>query len=183
MADLLSTSVSGLLAFEQALDVTSNNISNVDTPGYDVETANFTEEPGQQTGSGYIGSGVDVSSITRAYDAYLAAQVNSTQSGYSSSNTLSTQAAQIDNMLSDSSTGLTATLQSFVNALQTAATTPSSTAAREALLSSGQALAQQIQTYRTQLSQYGSQLESQLSGDVSSVNTSRCKLPPRVTTR
>ncbi len=171
MADLLSTSVSGLLAFEQALDVTSNNISNVDTPGYDVETANFNEEPGQQTGSGYIGSGVDISSITRAYDAYLAAQVNSTNSSYSSSNTLSTQAAQVDNMLSDSSTGLTASLQSFVNALQTVASTPTSTAARQALLSSGQALAQQIQTYNSQLNQYSGQLESQLSGDVAQVNT------------
>ena len=171
MADLLSTSVSGLLAFQQALDVTSNNISNAETPGYDVETANFSEEPGQQTGSGYIGSGVDISSVTRAYDEYLAEQVNSTQSSYSSANTLSTQASQVDDMLSDSSTGLTATLQSFVNALQTAAATPTSTAAGQALLSSGQALAQQIQTYSTQLSQYSSQLESQLSGDVTEVNT------------
>jgi len=171
MADLLSTSVSGLLAFQQALDVTSNNISNADTPGYDVETTNFQEEPGQETGAGYVGSGVDVQSITRAYDAYLAQQVNSTQSSYSSSNTLATQAAQVDNMLSDSSTGLTATLQSFVNALQTAATTPSSTAARQALLSAGQALAQQIQTYSSQLSQDSSQVESQLSSDVNEVNT------------
>jgi len=171
MADLLSTSVSGLLAFQQALDVTSNNIANADTPGYDVETTNFQEEPGQETGAGYIGSGVEVSSVSRAYDAYLAQQVNSTQSSYSSSNTLATQAAQVDNMLSDSSTGLTATLQSFVNALQTAATTPTSTAARQALLSSGQALAQQIQTYNSQLSQYGSQLETQLSGDVTEINT------------
>jgi len=171
MADLLSTSVSGLLAFQQALDVTSNNIANVDTPGYDVETTNFTEEPGQSTGAGYIGSGVDVSSITRAYDAYLAEQVNSTQSSYSSSNTLATQAAQVDNLLSASSTGLTATLQSFVNALQTAATTPTSTAARQALLSSGQALAQQIQTYDSQLSQYSSQLETQVGSDVTEINT------------
>ncbi|MHB8813011.1 MAG: flagellar hook-associated protein FlgK [Steroidobacteraceae bacterium] len=80
-------------------------------------------------------------------------------------------AGQVDNMLSASGTGLTATLQSFVNALQTLATTPTSTAARQALLSSGQALAQQIQTYDSQLSQYGSQLESQLSGDVTEINT------------
>ncbi|MGH8199504.1 MAG: flagellar hook-associated protein FlgK [Steroidobacteraceae bacterium] len=171
MADLLSTSVSGLLAFQQALDVTSNNIANADTPGYDVETTNFQEEPGQETGAGYVGSGVDVQNISRAYDAYLAAQVNSTQSSYSSSNTLATQAGQVDNLLSDSSTGLTATLQSFVNALQMAATTPTSTAARQALLSSGQALAQQIQTYNSQLSQYGSQLETQLSGDVTQINS------------
>jgi flagellar hook-associated protein 1 len=171
MADLLSTSVSGLLAFQQALDVTSNNIANANTPGYDVETANFQEQQGQQTGSGYVGSGVDVSSITRAYDTYLAQQVNATQSSYSSSNTLATQAAQVDNMLSDSSTGLTATLQSFVNALQTVASTPTSTAARQALLSQGQALAQQVQNYDSQLSQYGSQLETQLSGDVTEINT------------
>ncbi len=171
MADLLSTSVSGLLAFQQALDVTSNNISNVDTPGYDVETANFTEQQGQDTGAGYVGSGVDVSSITRAYDQYLAEQVNSTQSSYSSSNTLATQAAQVDDMLSDSSTGLTATLQSFVDSLQTLATTPTSTSAQQAVLSQGQALAQQIQSYDSQLSQYSSQLESQLSSDVSQVNS------------
>ena len=45
MSDILSTSVSGLLAFQRALDVTSNNISNVATPGYSVENANFTPQP------------------------------------------------------------------------------------------------------------------------------------------
>ena len=49
MADLLSTSVSGLLAFQQALDVTSNNIANASTPGYSVENANLKELPGQNT--------------------------------------------------------------------------------------------------------------------------------------
>ena len=171
MADLLSTSVSGLLAFQQALDVTSNNISNVDTPGYNVETANFTEQPGQETGAGYVGSGVDVSSISRAYNQYLAAEVNATQSSYSSSNALATQASQVDDMLSDSTTGLTATLQSFVNSLQTLATTPTSTSSQQAVLSQGQALAQQIQSYDSQLSQYSSQLESQLGSDVSQVNS------------
>ncbi len=123
MADILSTSVTGLLAFQQALDVTSNNVSNVSTPGYSVETINLTEAPGQNIGGSYIGGGVEVSSITRAYDELLAQQVRSSQASYSSFNTLATQAGQVDNMLSDSSTGLTATLQSFVNALQTVAST------------------------------------------------------------
>src|SRR5215469_9359256 len=171
MADLLSTSVSGLLAFQQALDVTSNNIANASTPGYSVETANLTEAPGQSTGIGFIGSGVDVQSITRSYNEYLAQQVRSSQAGYSSSNTLATQAAQIDNMLSDSSTGLTATLQSFVNSLQTVASTPTSTAARQALLNQAQALAQQLTSYDSQISQFGSQLETQVSNDVAEVNS------------
>jgi flagellar hook-associated protein 1 FlgK len=171
MADLLSTSVSGLLAFQQALDVTSNNISNAATPGYSVETANFTEAPGQSTGIGFVGSGVDVQSITRNYNEYLAQQVRNSQASYSSSNTLATQAGQVDSMLSDSSTGLTATLQSFVNSLQAVASTPSSTSARQALLNQAQALAQQLTSYDSQISQFGSQLETQLSSDVSQVNS------------
>src|SRR6185312_9970369 len=123
MADLLSTSVSGLLAFQQALDVTSNNIANAATPGYSVETANLAEAPGQSTGIGFVGSGVDVHSITRNYNEYLAQQVRSSQASYSSSNALGGQAGQVDGMLSDSSTGLTATLQSFVNSLQSVANT------------------------------------------------------------
>ena len=171
MADLLSTSVSGLLAFQQALDVTSNNISNAATTGYSTETANLAEQPGQFTGAGYIGSGVAVQSVTRAYNAQLTQQVRTSQSSYSSYNTLATQSQQIDNMLSDSNSGLSASLQSFVNALQSVSTSPTSTAARQALLNQGQALAQQLQNYDGQIAQYGSQLESQLSSDVSQINT------------
>jgi len=171
MADLLSTSVSGLLAFQEALDTTSQNVANVDTTGYSVETTNLSEAQGQILGNGYVGGGVDVSSITRAYDELLAQQVRSSQASYSSFNTLATQAAQIDNMLSASGTGLTATLQNFVNALQTVANSPSSTAQRQALLSDAQALTQQLQSYDSQISQADAGVESQISTSVTQINT------------
>src|SRR6266702_1877786 len=171
MSDILSTSVSGLLAFQPALDVTSNNISNVATPGYSVQNTNFTPQPGQATSVGYFGSGVTIESVTRSYDELLAGQVRSSQSGYSSFNTYATQAGQIDNMLSSSTTGLTASLQAFVNALQTVANSPSSTAQRQALLSQAQALAQQMQNYNSQLSSYSAGIESQLSSSVTQINT------------
>jgi len=171
MADLLSTGVSGLLAFQQALDVTSNNIANAATPGYSVENIELTPEPAQGTAGGYVGSGVEVEGIVRSYSELLAQQVNNSESSYSSYNTLATQAGQIDNMLSDSSTGLTATLQSFVNALQTLSTSPSSTASRQALLTQAQALVQQINSYGAQIGTYGSQLEQQIGSDVTQVNS------------
>jgi flagellar hook-associated protein 1 FlgK len=171
MSDILSTSVSGLLAFQRALNVTSNNISNVATPGYSVENVNFTPQPGQATAVGYFGSGVTIENVTRSYDELLAGQVRSSQSGYSSFNTYATQASQIDNMLSDSSTGLTASLQAFVNALQTVANSPSSTAQRQALLSQAQGLAQQMQNYSSQLSTYSQSIESQIGGAVTQINT------------
>ena len=110
-------------------------------------------------------------STTRAYNAQLTQQVRTSQSSYSSFNTLATQAQQIDNMLSDSTTGLSASLQNFVNALQTVSTSPTSTAARQALLNQGQSLTQQLQNYNSQIGQYSSQLESQITSDVSQINT------------
>ena len=171
MGDILATSVSGLLAFQQALDVTSNNISNSATPGYSVENIELAEQPGSGTGGGFFGNGVNVQSVTRSYDEMLAAQVRSSQASYSSFNTLSTQASQIDNMLSSSSTGLTATLQSFVNSLQSLSTAPSSTAQRQVVLSQAQALTTQLQSYQSQLSTQSSNLESQIGNTVTQINT------------
>ena len=171
MSDLFSTSVSGLLAFQRALDVTSNNISNVATPGYSVEKANFTEQPGQAYASGYIGSGTTIESVTRAYDELLAGQVRSSQSSFSNFDTFATQAAQIDNMLSDPKTGLTASLQTFVNAYQTVANSPSTTAQRQALLSQANALAQQMQNYNSQVQTYAAGAENQISSAVTQINT------------
>lgn len=171
MSDLLNTSISGLLAFQRALDVTSNNVANVATPGYSVENVNFTPQPGQATATGFIGSGVQVESVTRAYEELLAGQVRSSQSSYASFSTFATQATQIDNMLSDSSTGLTSSLQDFVNTLQTVANSPASTAQRQVLLSQAQSLAQQMQNYDAQIATYGAGVESQITAGVTQINT------------
>jgi flagellar hook-associated protein 1 FlgK len=171
MGDILATSISGLLAFQRALDVTSNNVSNSSSTGYSVENINLAEAPGTGTASGYVGNGVNVASVTRSYDETLAAQVRSSNANYQAFNTLSTQAATIDNMLSASSTGLTTSLQSFVNAMQSLSTAPTSTAQRQVLISQGQALVTQLQSYQTQLDTQSTNLEQSISSTVTQINS------------
>jgi flagellar hook-associated protein 1 len=171
MADLLSTSVSGLLAFQNALTVTSNNVTNAATPGYSVETPEFAPQLGISTSAGDYGNGVQIDTVSRNYSELLAGQMRSSQSSYSSFNTYSTTAATIDNMLSDSGTGLTATLQNFSNSLQTLANSPSQTASGQAVLSSAQSLAQSIQGYAGQLSQADQNVEGQIGTTVTEINT------------
>ncbi len=171
MGDILNTSISGLLAFQQALSVTSNNVSNAATPGYSVQNINLREALGQGTASGYIGAGVSVQSITRSYDETLAAQVRTSNSNYQAFNTVATQASQIDNMLSDTKTGLTATLQNFINALQSVSTSPASTAQRQVLLSNAQSLTQELQNYQTQINGYSRNLEQQIGTTVNQINS------------
>jgi flagellar hook-associated protein 1 len=162
MADLLSNGVSALQAFQKALDVTSQNISNVATPGYSRQTANLVTNPAQQYGNGFVGSGVSVNTITRIYNEYLAGQVRTSNSAYQRSNEFATDAAQVDNMFSDPTTGLSAQLQAFTNAVQDMANAPSSSAPRQVVLSQAQALVTQLQGYDGQLQTLSSQVDQRI---------------------
>ena len=51
MSDMLNTAISGLMAFQQELDTTSNNISNANTAGYSRETTDLVSVPGPMKGS------------------------------------------------------------------------------------------------------------------------------------
>ncbi|HEY4973072.1 MAG TPA: flagellar basal body protein, partial [Steroidobacteraceae bacterium] len=75
MSDMLNTSVSGLLAFQQELDTTSNNIANASTPGYSRESVNLVSVPGPYIGGVSIGNGVAVNGIQRTFDQTVASQV------------------------------------------------------------------------------------------------------------
>ena len=66
----MNISLSGMLAFQRALDVTSHNIANANTPGYSRQVANFTARPGTGIGVAYVGSGTQIASIERMYDVH-----------------------------------------------------------------------------------------------------------------
>ena len=60
MANFLSTGVSGLLAFQRAIDATSQNIANVGTDGYSRQRADSSTRQRTMYGNGWVGTGVDV---------------------------------------------------------------------------------------------------------------------------
>lgn len=171
MGDMLSTGVTGLLAFQNALDTISNNVSNVDTPGYSVETANLVTNPSTQTAEGSIGNGVSVANVSRSYNSFLDQQTQAATSSFNQFNTLSGLADTINNMFADPSTGLSATLTSLSTSLQTLANSPSSTATRTAVINQLQSVVAQYQGYQNTFTQLGSQVNSQLQSEASTVTS------------
>ncbi len=169
MADLLSTSISGLMAFQRALDTTSHNITNANTPGYSRQIAEFATRNAHQAGNGWIGNGVDVTTIKRAYDDFLSGQSRSASSSYHQFNTYATQAGRVSNLLGNTSTGLTASLQNFINAFQAVADTPTSTPARQTLLSQANTLMERLQSYDESLRSFDSQVNSQIKSEADSI--------------
>jgi flagellar hook-associated protein 1 len=170
MADILSIGVSGLKAFQRALDVTSHNIANASTPGYARQRVELATRVAQGYGSSYIGSGVDINSITRSYDELLASQSRTASSSFSRLDTYASNAQSLNRLFADSSTGLSASMQKFMNAVQGVSNEPTSTAARQVLLSEAEGLKQRLQTYDQRLGSIESELNARLTGEASAVS-------------
>jgi len=171
MGDMLSTGVTGLLAFQKALSTISHNISNATTPGYSRQSVNLMSNPAEPTANGWIGNGVTVAGVTRSYDSFLNAQVLSANGSYNQLNTVGTLAGNINNLFADSSTGLSASLQAFSQALQTMANSPSQSTTRQAVLNQAQTLISQFKSYSSSLGQLDSQVATQLNAETGSIST------------
>ena len=113
VTSVLRIAVSGLNAAQAGLATTGHNIANVNTPGYSRQETIQATNPGQFTGSGYFGRGVNVETIVRRYDSLLTAQVRQATAAQSHFDTQSAQASNIDNLLGDQTVGLTPALADF----------------------------------------------------------------------
>ncbi|MGH8076580.1 MAG: flagellar hook-associated protein FlgK, partial [Lysobacter sp.] len=141
MSGLLSTGSSALLAFQRALGTVGHNVANAATPGYSRQRVELASRPGQLTGAGFIGNGVDVAKLQRLADGLVFARQVDSSGEVGRLQQLSSMAGRVDSLLSDPATGLSAPWSSFFNAAKAVGVDPTSPVARSQLLSAGEQLA------------------------------------------
>lgn len=171
MPNILSNSVSGLLAFQRSLAVTSHNISNANTEGYSRQRADLTSRIPQSFGNGYFGRGVQVAGVSRFHDDFLSLQLQNATSESQRLSTFHSFASRVDNLLADSQSGLAPSLQGFFNSVQDVANDPASIPARQVMLSEAEGLAERFQYLDGQLETMDLEVNGRLQGMVTSVNS------------
>ncbi|NVD98318.1 flagellar hook-associated protein FlgK [Massilia sp. BJB1822] len=171
MSSLLSIGQSGLLAAQVGLATTSHNITNANVPGYHRQVAVQSTTPGLDTGVGFVGTGTEVAQIKRYYDDFLNKRVLNAESSQAAYTEYYTQISQIDNMLADTTTGLSPALQDFFKGVQDANSNPSSVASRQAMLSSAESLASRFQGMAGRLSELRNGFSSKTTSIVNEINT------------
>lgn len=171
MSGILTTALSGLMASQRSLDTTGHNIANVNTVGYSRQRVEFSTNPAQFTGDGYIGQGVNVASVSRSYDQFITNQLTSSTSAFSETDTLSTLASQVDNITANETTGLSPALKSFFNAVNGVANDPTSIPAREVMISAAGSLTQQFNGLSSQFEDLRKQTNNQMQTSVDDINS------------
>jgi len=171
VSDIFGISVSALQAFQAAISVTSNNVANASTPGYDKETINLNEAPPQWNGSTSVGTGVAVGGTSRAYSQTAANQLNTSQSTLGQLTALQNYTSQIDNLFGTSAGGLSTALQNFYSAWSNVANNPTSAASRQALLGQAQSIATSFQNTSAQLNTLNTDVNARITADVTQINS------------
>jgi flagellar hook-associated protein 1 FlgK len=169
MPDILGTGLSSLRALQRALDTTAHNIANVSTDGYSRQRVEFATRQPSIIGSSWVGNGVDVSQVRRSYDQFLAQQTRSSSGNLARLDAFATQAERLDNMLGDTTNGLSTSLQSFVDAISEVSSTPGSVSARQVLLAEGQALSERVRNYDARLREMSANIDTRLAGEADEV--------------
>src|SRR5262249_34686534 len=160
-----------LSAAQTGLLTAGHNIANANTVGYSRQRTEQGTNPAQFTGTGYLGNGVNVTTIRRQYDVLLAGELRSAQSQASASQTWLDGLSRIDGMLADPLSGLSPALDDFFAGAHDVASRPSDAASRQNLLSSAQALAGRFHELDGQLVQARAAANNSISSTVAQINS------------
>jgi flagellar hook-associated protein 1 len=157
----LQTALSGLLADQQAIDVTGHNITNANTEGYSRQVAVLqTNEPlriaamSPTTGEGgQLGTGVSVATYTRIRNTYLDAQYRMQNTGLGAATTEADELQQAQSAFDEpSSAGIASQLSAFWSAWgELADSPPNSEPAKVSVVSAGTQLADTLHEVSSQL--------------------------------
>jgi flagellar hook-associated protein 1 len=138
----LYTVLSALDADQGALAVTSNNIANVNTPGYSREVAEFSEAPVETQGNEQFGTGVQLSGIQGIRDNLLQLRLNQEAQTQGQLQTFVNGMTQVQPVFNEAvGSGLQSLISQFFNSFQSLSADPTDNGLRQSTISSAQSLA------------------------------------------
>ena len=165
---ILSSALTSLQTNTAALGVVSNNVANLNTPGYARRVVNEQA----QTIGGQL-SGVDIADVQRVTDQYLTQEVlsaNSASSQYGAQSDVYTQLNALLGQPGDG-TSLPSQLDNVFSALSSASLSPTSTTSQQGAASAFQNLASSISSLSTQITGLQSQVDQQVNSSIGTVNS------------
>lgn len=171
----LNTVVRGLYAQQVSLDTVGHNISNAGTDGYSRQMVNLATTNPQTIFGGYasyeVGTGVNVSSITRARDIFVDKQYWKESSSLGYGQTMEEMLGKVEGAFSEpTETGIQTVMNQFWSAWQTLAVNASDSGARTAVRERGVELVDAIQHSTQQLKDMVSDMNSVLDINVNTIN-------------
>ena len=166
----LSVALSSLMASQQALETTANNVANANTPGFSRQRPVLVPGDPVIEGNLSFGTGVLIQRLESLRDPILEIQLNQETQQQSKLNTTLGALQQMQTMFSSSSTGIGADISNFFSSLQQLSPDPSNISLRQAVLTAAGNLATDFNTTAHNLQTQRSNLDLNVVQTVGQIN-------------
>ena len=161
MVDILAIGSGAVNAYRQALSTTSNNIANVNTPGYSRRELRIGESFPVEEGVFSFGSGAQAEAVARAYDEFVERSLRDATSDLQANEPVIDYTNRIVDIMGTGAVSISSALDAFFNAAEQLSTDPRSAPLRTDFLNSAEVLAGRFKDISSQVDNIG--VESQLS--------------------
>ncbi len=167
---IMSIAMGGLEAQQAGLDTTSNNIANLNTPGYTREQPVLQEsDPIINNGIAY-GQGVTLQGIESLRDSILDLQINNETQQQGQSQAYVNAMNQVQMLFPDDTSGIGQGISNFFQSLNSLSTDPSNLALRQSVLSAAGGMASAFNSAANQLNAQRSSLDQNVEQTVGEIN-------------
>ena len=174
MASLFDIGKTAVQAQRQALNVTGQNIANVNTEGYRKRDADLKEVSGSQSGlstiTSQLGLGVGLGEVRRAYNVFLASSTNSSESRFQSSQTFVESMERLENAILPIDGDLSSQITEFFRTLSDIEASPGDLAPRAAAIEQGDGLANAFNVTAFVLRDLETQISGTINQEIDEVN-------------
>lgn len=160
-----------LFANQSALEITGNNIANVNTPGYSRQTVRLEDGISIDFRPGQIGTGVLAKEVIRHFDEFVEKQYNDKSSDTNRYSALYGNLSSLDSLFNESITpGINDSLATFWEKWQDLTNRPEDYSSREALLGATQNFLNGLQNAADDIARMQSQMDDFINQEVDEVN-------------
>jgi len=172
LSGLFDIGRSAIFASQTALNVVSNNIANVNTPGYSRHEAILQVANPVQVKGNYIGRGVGNVDIRRHYDNFIHLQIIGQNQSYGRSFALERGLSHIEQIFNEAQNlGLGNSLKDYFSAWQDLTNNPDAQPQRTALLQKGTALVNIAKQMEGDILDTLKEINNDISNVVNDINT------------
>ncbi len=172
LGSIFNIAGSALSAYQYGVEVTSNNIANVDTPGYSRQTAVLQASSPEKSGNLILGGGVEIDEVTSASDRFIERRLQEQTTSLSYYQEQNTYVEKIEQVFStDSDSDVSSLLSTFWNSWQEVSNNPSGTSERIVLADNSALLAEEFNRLDSELENLVADLDDALGTGVEEVNS------------
>ncbi len=172
MAGMITVGASALRVAYAQMQTTSHNIANASTPGYSRQEVLVASAGSNFSGDGFLGRGVDIVTIQRRYDDYLAREVHATTAIGAGDAARSAALDRLDRVFADPENGIGAAYDDLSLGLADLANRPFDAAARTVATQRAGVLAGRVQYAQRDLDTLFSDSVQRIGVATDTINTS-----------